>query len=643
MTDRARAPSPVPRKRGGRVQCSTVSPRDLFVALFLPLLVGTLGCASPVGVERVDPREVRRELTATVLTDGQLSHGTDVVLQRLGLAKAYAADPKAVIAEIRSGLAEAPNRADQAFALAELCFHHAVEENDRNYYLGATIFAYAYLFPADPGDQPGPLDPRLRVAADLYNQALVEGLRAPGSDTVDLASRTLVAPFGEIHFSIDERRLVWDRYRLVDFVPSAEYRVRGMRNRYRTPGIGAALVAGLEPIEGVEIPRGYRLPDRLRVPVTVLLRLDDVYAGLDRGRVSGVLEVYVQDRSSVVRIDDLELPLEYETTAALAYVLEGSPLWDFELAGFRVGDLNPFADSAPDGLFALSPYHPGRVPVVLVHGTASSPARWAELTNEIMGDPTLNERIQLYFFLYPTGNPILLSAANLRDALVTTVSELDPRGEDPALHNMVVIGHSQGGLLTKLQAVDSGTSFWDNISDEPVEEAGLSEETRALIDRSVFFESLPFVKRVLFLATPHGGSFLASFRLSNLASGLVTLPVNLARRGAELISNDENRNVHRRLRRIPTAVDNMRPGDPFLVALHDKTLAERTTGHSIIGVPDPGPPEGQNDGVVAFESAHLEGMDSEIHVRSGHSLQAHPGTINEVKRILREHLNRIGM
>ena len=87
----------------------------------------------------------------------------------------------------------------------------------------------------------------------------------------------------------------------------------------------------------------------------------------------------------------------------------------------------------------------------------------------------------------------------------------------------------------------------------------------------------------------------------------------------------------------------MRPGDPFLVTLHEKSLAEWTTGHSIIGVPDPGPPEDQNDGVVAFESAHLEGMSSEFHVRSGHSLQAHPDTINEVKRILREHLDGIGM
>jgi len=46
---------------------------------------------------------------------------------------------------------------------------------------------------------------------------------------------------------------------------------------------------------------------------------------------------------------------------------------------------------------------------------------------------------------------------------------------------------------------------------------------------------------------------------------------------------------------------------------------------------------------VEYESAHLEGMVSELHVRSGHSLQAHPDSINEVKRILREHLTEIGL
>jgi hypothetical protein len=47
---------------------------------------------------------------------------------------------------------------------------------------------------------------------------------------------------------------------------------------------------------------------------------------------------------------------------------------------------------------------------------------------------------------------------------------------------------------------------------------------------------------------------------------------------------------------------------------------------------------GQTDGVVAYESAHIEGVASELVVRSGHSTQSHPETIEEVRRILREHV-----
>ena len=34
------------------------------------------------------------------------------------------------------------------------------------------------------------------------------------------------------------------------------------------------------------------------------------------------------------------------------------------------------------------------------------------------------------------------------------------RGKDPGFKQMVVIGHSQGGLLTKMTAIDSGTHLW---------------------------------------------------------------------------------------------------------------------------------------------------------------------------------------
>ena len=109
--------------------------------------------------------------------------------------------------------------------------------------------------------------------------------------------------------------------------------------------------------------------------------------------------------------------------------------------------------------------------MVLVHGTASSPARWANLVNELANERVIWERYQIWLFLYNTGNPIGYSAGLLRRALERAVARFDPDGHAiPALRRMVVIGHSQGGLLTKLTAVDSGTRFWDQLANVPLDQ-----------------------------------------------------------------------------------------------------------------------------------------------------------------------------
>ena len=89
---------------------------------------------------------------------------------------------------------------------------------------------------------------------------------------------------------------------------------------------------------------------------------------------------------------------------------------------------------------------------------------------------------------------------------------------------MVVIGHSQGGLLTKMLAIESGTKIWDAISDKPVDELNLKPETKALLKEALFVHPLPFVETVIFIATPHGGSFQASPLVVGLFRRLVTLP-----------------------------------------------------------------------------------------------------------------------
>ena len=140
--------------------------------------------------------------------------------------------------------------------------------------------------------------------------------------------------------------------------------------------------------------------------MTAFVRLEDVLQGIADGRLRGRIELYPADEATTVEIDGRQLPLELEPTAALAYGLEGAPVWDDGVRSF----FTRRTDRAK--LVMLHPYRPGRVPVVFIHGTASSPARWGEMINELSNDPRLRNRLQFWFFQYSTSNPILLSASS---------------------------------------------------------------------------------------------------------------------------------------------------------------------------------------------------------------------------------------
>jgi hypothetical protein len=89
--------------------------------------------------------------------------------------------------------------------------------------------------------------------------------------------------------------------------------------------------------------------------------------------------------------------------------------------------------------------------------------------------------------------------------------------------------------------------------------------------------------------------------------------------------------------RLLTSVDQMNPRNSFLKALAEIPIAPGVAANSIIAVKGTGAVEDGEDGVVAYRSAHLDGVESELVVQSGHSLQDYPETVEEVRRILLLH------
>ena len=94
------------------------------------------------------------------------------------------------------------------------------------------------------------------------------------------------------------------------------------------------------------------------------------------------------------------------------------------------------------------------------------------------------------------------------------------------------------------------------------------------------------------------------------------------------------------MKEIPKSTDNMDPKSRFVQMYNTFPVAPGVTAHSIIPVKNPNDPkEKWNDGVVEYKSAHMEPVQSELIVmNSGHSAQDHPEAIEEVRRILLEHL-----
>jgi pimeloyl-ACP methyl ester carboxylesterase len=604
-------------------------PNGRWLAIAIGLML--IGCSPPIRVERREPRAVERELDSNVISTGHVSESTAIVLHRERLSEGFHAAPDEAIVSLHRTVVAGESDPDLLFALAEMAFHRAEETGRQGDFLSALVYAYAFLFPDDAVRRPSAFDPRFRTACDIYNRSLTWAFASADRSRVELRSGRFALPFGSIDVTFDPTGAHWGDQALFNFVPADELRIRGLEIRYRRPGIGSSLVAdAIPPVEG----NGFQVEPELKVPVTALLRMDASRGDLARGRLRATVEVHPAFEPGDVMIGGQPVPLEADTTTAFAFSLSDPKVWESELAGFFDGD---FFDRTKAQLVGLEPYRPGQIPIVFIHGTGSSSGRWANLINDLQSDAVIRRGFQFWSFSYATGNPVQFSADQLRQLLQAAVRQLDPRGRDPALRQIVLIGHSQGGLLAKWQVIDSGSRLWDTMSSKPPEELRISGESAALVRRVFFVTPLPQVRRVIFIATPHHGSFVAESPLGQLVARLVTPRAHVMKALRDL--TDDNPDD---LRIPPGArfgsVWSMSSDNPLLQAFAATPVAPSVKAHSIIAIAGDGPVESGDDGVVSYQSAHIPEAASEVVVRAGHSVQSHPETVREVRRILLLHL-----
>jgi hypothetical protein len=353
-----------------------------------------------------------------------------------------------------------------------------------------------------------------------------------------------------------------------------------------------------------------------------------------RDHAPAVLDLANPVEIAAVRIGPTKPHLAADLSAPLLDVLDGTP--KSSIAGF----LQPFGDgSTRPHLEMLEPHQPGRIPVVFIHGLASDEGTWFDMINELRAWPEFHRRYEPWVFHYPTGAAFLQSSAELREQLTAAVRHCDPQGQDPAMRNLVLVGHSMGGLHAKLQVVAPGDQIWQAVAKVPFDQIRLRPELRRQVSRAYFFEPLPFVNRIVCIATPHKGSVLASLGLGRLASLSVRTPPESKLIHDEAVRLNPGKFQREYERATPTSVDLLQPDSLMLKSIARLRPPCWVTVHSVVGDGHSWFVGVRDDCVVSVESAHTEGAVSEVYVPATHTkVHHHPRTIAEVRRILLQHL-----
>jgi pimeloyl-ACP methyl ester carboxylesterase len=282
-------------------------------------------------------------------------------------------------------------------------------------------------------------------------------------------------------------------------------------------------------------------------------------------------------------------------------------------------------------LYMLQPFDPNRRVVLMLHGLASSPEAWVNTANDVLGDEELRARYQVWLVYYPTNLPLPYNHQAIRQTVLETLRGMDPSRTARASQEIVVVGHSMGGLLTRLMVSSSdGSRLLDrtlhDLKGQGEEVNAVREELAPLLE----FDPMPEVRRAVFIATPHRGTPSAEGMLAAIVSRFSSIPQGLSTRysaSAAVMAAVSGR--------LPLSIDNLKESDAFVKDTASLSISPNVAYHSIIAVKNPTDLAIATDGFVPYRSAHLDGASSEKIIISGHSVQQTPKAILELRRILR--------
>jgi pimeloyl-ACP methyl ester carboxylesterase len=497
----------------------------------------------------------------------------------------------------------------------------------KQHYLKVALNAWAALKAAR--DQSDP------TLLEIHNQAIANYLQLLSPGDLAIGAADEVVDGRHMRIVLQDEAKPDGPPGFDQLVASERLTIRGLRERYVRAGLGGRLVCQQEPDRISALSR-YTVPEKQQVARSAVFR----EVSFPKGRI----EILLLDPSKTERIelDGRVWEIGGDFSAPFAAIASRTRFIFQRWQGlFR---MEHYADR--QGIFFLEPYDLEKIPVLMVHGILSSPLMWRDLTNRIMGDPSLQKKYQVWHYTYATGFPILTSANMFREQLDGVNIALQRAGLPP--HKpIVLIGHSLGGLLAKMMVSDSHDLIWNQFFRVSPDRLNLSPADRDWIEHLTFFKARHDISRVIFMASPFKGSKTADMILFRFSSRLVRFPAELkghhyrvfTLNRSSMVKSKENRLI---AERQPSSVDLLSPESPETIALGQLKVAPWIPFHLIIGIRHGSNVRRSSDGIVAYSSSYLDGAESELDVQTGHTVTHSPKTEEEVLRILKLNLRHPG-
>ncbi|MGO3743106.1 esterase/lipase family protein [Kerstersia sp.] len=579
------------------------------------------------------------------------------------------------------------------WAMKEIPNTHPEDPGGLAPWMEAARHAYAYLFftPRSPGERA--FEDRQTQVRDWYNYAVQEAVarlfavrrnQPAASDSTQTRFR-----LGDWLLDVDLALRLPEGVDMVkELVPASSLAFQGLRSTYRRDGFGAELVAVMdEPALNVlaadAVPpdpkledsaqatremaeRGSARPAKLagdemerarhggpederarrwaqwraaswsEMPspnITVVFR----YAGQTLEEVLASREVNISVHDPLVERD---LTIDGEAVPLAGNFTAGYGLW-LARSGFNRQSLSNLF-GRDDGmerphLYMMQPYDPNRRIILMLHGLASSPEAWVNVANEIMGDEALRAEFQVWQVYYPTNLPLVFNHVAIRRLLERTLHHFDPDGSAAASQGLVLVGHSMGGMISRMMISSADEQLWDwALKEHPMEPERL-ERLRSKADPMLRFQPFPGVERAVFIAAPHRGTPVAGHTLVRWIASFIRLPLTILENFDDALQARPPGSGSGELTSVPTSIDNLNEHDSFVKTAADLPISDAVRYHSIIARQQPkGPLLESDDGVVPYRSAHLPKAVSEKIIVAGHSVQETAAAILELRRILHE-------